>query len=213
MKRFQHEIELLCPTKKKWAKLKSVGNRIEVIAEKCGVITIKTKYDDELFVKTIWVDDENDGESQNAYLEVGNFLGRNKININIRSILEILPRKKIKYKVKLSKPTEKSWDLLKSLDPHITKHAKELNVIRENVEYDDHSKTLTLVASYPDDLSRTKMENNVTLCLKSFGLERKIVEAFAIEDYRSNYITDLPLFNANKLIDQAEVLLENLVKI
>ena len=53
------------------------------------------------------------------------------------------------------------------------------------------------------------MENKITLCLKGFGLERDYIEAIVFRDY-SDEIIDLPLFSANKLIDQAEQSLDKL---
>jgi len=89
------------------------------------------------------------------------------------------------------------------------KHAEEEKVIREDVKYDNKNQTLSVVASYPNELARTKMENKITLCLKGFGLERHYIEAIEFRDY-SDEIIDLPLFSANKLIDQAEQSLDKL---
>ena len=71
--------------------------------------------------------------------------------------------------------------------------------------------TLSLVATYPNELARTNIENKITLCMKRNGLERKIIEAIEIKDYRDDII-DLPLYNANKLMDQAEQSLDKLSK-
>ena len=52
------------------------------------------------------------------------------------------------------------------MELHIKKHAEEEKVIREDVKYDNKNQTLSVVASYPNELARTKMENKITLCLK-----------------------------------------------
>jgi len=106
-------------------------------------------------------------------------------------------------------PTTKNWNLFKSMELHIRKHAKKENVIRDDVKYNDKNRTLSLVASYPNELARSNLENIITLCYKGVGLEREIIEAIKFEDY-SEDIIDLPLYNANKLIDEAEQSLEKL---
>jgi len=130
------------------------------------VTIIKTVNDDELFIKTIIFDDINEGENKNVIFEVGNFLGSHNLKINFISMIEIFPIKKIKYKIGLLNPTPKKWKLFKSMELHIKKHAEEEKVIREDVKYDNKNQTLSVVASYPNELARTKMENKITLCLK-----------------------------------------------
>ena len=83
------------------------------------------------------------------------------------------------------------------------------NVIRDDVKYNDKNRTLSLVASYPNELARAKIGNKITLLMKRFGLEREIIEATESKDY-SDDIIDLPLYNANKLMDKAEQSLDKL---
>ena len=209
MKRYKTIVQLINPTKKKWVLFKSIERKIVNLVKTHGVTIIKTVNDDELFIKTIIFDDFNEGENNTVIFEVGNFLGSHNIKINIISMIEIFPIKKIKYKIGLLNPTPKKWKLFKSMELHIKKHAEEEKVIREDVKYDNKNQTLSVVASYPNELARTKMENKITLCLKGFGLERHYKEAIEFKDY-SDDIIDLPFYNANKLIDQAEQSLDKL---
>ena len=140
----------------------------------------------------------------------GNLLGRHNIELNIINMLEVFTTiNKVKYIIGIVNPTTKNWNLFKSMELHIKKHAEEEKVIREDVKYDNKNQTLSVIASYPNELARTKMENKITLCLKGFGLERHYIEAILFSDY-SDEIIDLPLFSANKLIDQAEQSLDKL---
>ena len=209
MKRYKTIVQLINPTKKKWVLFKSIERKIVNLVKTHGVTIIKTVNGDELFIKTIIFDDINEGENKNVIFEVGNFLGSHNLKINFISMIEIFPIKKIKYKIGLLNPTPKKWKLFKSMELHIKKHAEEEKVIREDVKYDNKNQTLSVVASYPNELARTKMENKITLCLKGFGLERHYIEAIVFRDY-SDEIIDLPLFSANKLIDQAEQSLDKL---
>ena len=62
---------------------------------------------------------------------------------------------------------------------------------------------------YPDDKSREDWNSKVTSFMNNNGLRQEIVEATEFRDY-SDEIIDLPLFSANKLIDQAEQSLDKL---
>ena len=95
------------------------------------------------------------------------------------------------------------------MDAKIQKFAEDEDILRENVIYNSKNKTLSLVAIYPNELARANIENKITLYLKRFGLEREIIEAIEFKDY-SDDIVDLPLYNANKLMDQAEQSLDKL---
>ena len=211
MKRYIHEVQLLNPTKRKWSLFKSIDRKIVNLVKKHGLITIKTLYKDDLFIKTVIFDDINDGNNQDVILfKVGNLLGNHNIELNIISMLEVVTTKtKVKYKIGILNPTTKRWNLFKSMEFEISKHAKKENVIREDVKYDERNLTLSLVASYPNALARANFENIITLCYKGVGLERKIIAAVEIKDY-SDDIIDLPLYNANKLMDKAEQSLHKL---
>ena len=60
--RYRTDIQLLAPTKKKWALYKSIDKKIVNLLKKHGVTLIKTVYDDELFIKTIIFENINEGE-------------------------------------------------------------------------------------------------------------------------------------------------------
>lgn len=211
MIRYRHEVQLLNPTKIKWSLFKSIDRKIVNLVKKHGITTIKTFYKDDVFIKIVIFDDINDGKYRDVILfKVGNLLGRHKIELNIINMLEVFTTiNKVKYKIGIVNPTTKNWNLFKTMELHIRKHAKKENVIRDDVKYNDKNRTLSLVASYPNELARANLENKITLCYKRVGLEREIIEAIKFEDY-SEDIIDLPLYNANKLIDEAEQSLEKL---
>ena len=211
MIRYRHEVQLLNPTKIKWSQFKSIDRKIVNLVKKHGLTTIKTFYKDDVFIKIVIFDDINDGKYRDVILfKVGNLLGRHKIELNIINMLEVFTTiNKVKYKIGIVNPTTKNWNLFKTMELHIRKHAKKENVIRDDVKYNDKNRTLSLVASYPNELARANLENIITLCYKGVGLEREIIEAIKFEDY-SEDIIDLPLYNANKLIDEAEQSLEKL---
>ena len=210
MKRYRAEIQLFHASNKKWVLYKSFEKKIINLVKKHGITIINIVYDDELFIKTIIFDDINEGEDKNVIIELGYFIGCQNLKENIIDLIEILPTvKKIKYVVKLIDSTPTKWAKFIALEPNIQKFAKDEDILRENVIYNSKDKTLSLVATYPNELARSNMENKITLLLKKFGLEREIIKAIEFKDY-SDDIIDLPLYNANKLMDQAEKSLDKL---
>ena len=205
MIRYRHEVQLLNPTKRKWSLFKSIDGKIVNLVKKHGITTINTFYKDDLFIKIVIFDDINDGKNQDVILfKVGTLLGKHNIELNIINMLEVFTTiNKVKYIIGIVNPTTKNWNLFKTMELHIRKHAKKENVIRDDVKYNDKNRTLSLVASYPNELARSNLENIITLCYKGVGLERKIIAAIEIK-YYSDDIIDLPLYNANKLMDKAE---------
>jgi hypothetical protein len=211
MKRYRHEVQLINPTKRKWSLFKSIDRKIVNLVKKHGITIIKTFYRDDLFIKIVIFDDINDGKNRDVILfKAGNLLGRHNIELNIINMLEVFTTiNKVKFKIGIVNPTTKNWNLFKSMELHIRKHAKKENVIRDDVKYNDKNRTLSLVASYPNELARSNLENIITLCYKGVGLERKIIEATKFTDF-SDDIIDLSLYNANKLMDKAKHSLEKL---
>ena len=210
MKRYKTIVQLINPTKKKWVLFKSIERKIVNLVKTHGVTIIKTVNDDELFIKTIIFDDINEGEDKNVIIELGYFIGCQNLKENIINFIEIIPTlKKIKYVIKLIDSTPTKWAKYIALEPKIQKFAEDEDILRENVIYNSKDKTLSLVATYPNELARANIENKITLLLKKFGLEREIIEAIEFKDY-SDDIIDLPLYNANKLMDQAEQSLDKL---
>ena len=210
MMRYRSEIKLLHSSKKKWALYKSFEKKIVKLVNKHGITIINIVYDDNLFTKTVIFDDINEGENKNVIIEIGFFLGHYNLKENIVSFIEILPTvKKIKYVIKLIDSTPAKWTKYMAMEPEIQKLAEDEDIIRENVFYYSKDNSLSLVATYPNELARANIENKITLCMKRNGLERKIIEAIEIKDY-SDDIIDLPLYNANKLIDKAEQSLDKL---
>ena len=211
MIRYRHEVQLLNPTKKKWSLFKSIDRKNVNLVKKHGITTIKILYKDDLFIKTVIFEDINDGNNQNVILfKVGTLLGKHNIGLNINSMLEVVPTvKKIKYIIKLINSTPDKWAKYIALEPKIQKFAEDENIVIKNVIYNHKDKTLSLVEIYPNELARAKIGNKITLLMKRFGLERKIIEAIEIKDF-SDDIIDLPLYNANKLMDKAEESLEKL---
>ena len=208
--RYRAEIQLFHTSKKKWALYKSFEKKIINLVKKHGITIINIIYDDELFIKTIIFDDINEGEDKNVIIELGYFLGCQNLKENIISLIEILPTvKKIKYVIKLIDSTSTKWAKYINLDPKIQKFAEDEDIVRQNVIYNSKDKTVSLVATYPNELARANFENNITLFLKRFELEREIIEAIEFKDY-SDDIIDLTFYNVNKLIDKAEQSLEKL---
>jgi hypothetical protein len=202
--RYRTELQLLDATKEKWDIYKSIEIEIVNIAEEHGVKIIKSIYDDESFIKTIYLDKDNDVDDKNLLLNVGNLLGRYDIKPFFISTIEVIAnRNKILYTIELINPTLEKWYLYKSIESHLNKHADEEKVILENIKYNDKDYTVSMVVSYPSDLARANMNNRMTLCLKSYGLEVKYLDANEFKDY-SNDVIDLPLYNLNKLMDQAK---------
>ena len=212
MKRYRAEIQLFHASKKKWVLYKSFEKKIINLVKKHGITIINIVYDDELFIKTIIFDDINEGEDKNVIIELGYFIGCQNLKENIIDLIEILPTvKKIKYVVKLIDSTPTKWAKFIALEPNIQKFAKDEDILRENVIYNSKDKTLSLVATYPNELARSNMENKITLLLKKFGLEREIIKAIEFKDY-SDDIIDLQLYKANKLMDLADESLHKLSK-
>jgi len=210
--RYRTEAQLLNPTKKNWALYKSLARQIEEIVNKHGLTVIKTEYNIELFVKSIIFETNNVSEID-IYLfafEVGNFLGHHKLNINIISNIEVLPTvKKIKYVIKLVDSTPAKWAKFVASESDVQKFAEEVNIVRENVVYNHEDYRLSLQVEYPDNKSRENLNCKVTSYMNKKGLDQKIVEAIEFKDY-SDDIIDLPFYNANKLINQAELSLDKL---
>ena len=75
MKRYKTIVQLINPTKKKWALFKSIDRKIKNLVKKHGVTIIETIYDDLLFIKTIIFNDINEGESKNVIFDVGCYKG------------------------------------------------------------------------------------------------------------------------------------------
>ena len=125
--RYISKAQLLNPTNKKWTLYKSLYALIEEIVKKHGLTLIKTEYDNELFVKSIIFETNNVSEID-IYLfafEVGNFLGRHKLKINVISRIEILPTvEKIKYVIKLVDSTQGNLDKFINSESDIIKLAE-----------------------------------------------------------------------------------------
>ena len=82
---------MINPTKKKWSLFKSIDRKIVNLVKKHGLITIKTFYNDDLFIKIVILDDISDAENHNLiFFKVGNLLGKHNIELKIISILEII---------------------------------------------------------------------------------------------------------------------------
>jgi hypothetical protein len=211
MKRYRHEFQLLNPTKRKWSLFKSIDRKIVNLVKKHGITIIKTLYKDDLFIKIVIFDDINDGKNRDVILfKVGNLLGNHKTELNIISMLEVVPTVKIvKYIIKLIDSTPKKWAKYIALEPKIKKFAEDENILIKNLIYNHKDKTLSLVETYPNELARAIIGNKITLLMKRFGLEREIIEATESKDYSDDIIA-LPLYNANKLMDKAE---QSLVKL
>ena len=141
---------------------------------------------------------------------MGNFLGSHNLKMNIISRIEILPTvKKINYLIKLIDSTPAKWDKYLASEPYIQKFAEDGNIVRENITYNQNDSSLSVQVEYPDDKSREDWNSKVTSFMNNNGLRQEIVEATEFRDY-SDEIIDLPLFSANKLIDQAEQSLDKL---
>ena len=167
MKRYKTIVQLINPTKKKWVLFKSIERKIVNLVKTHGVTIIKSVYDDELFIKTIIFDDFNEGENNTVIFEVGNFLGSHNIKINIISMIEIFPIKKIKYKIGLLNPTPKKWKLFKSMELHIKKHAEEEKVIRE--EEVQYPRPLQLQRRHPDYYRSVNFNTNSRIVMTSWA--------------------------------------------
>ena len=152
----------------------------------------------------------NKDENKNVIIEIGYFLGHHNLKEKIISLIEILPTvKKIKYVIQLVDSTPTKWTKYMAMEPEIQKLAEDGDITRENVFYYSKDNSLSLVATYPNELARANLENKITLCMQRNGLEREIIEAIEFTDYSEDIIY-LPLYNANKLIDKAEQSLEKL---
>ena len=145
--RYRTESKLINPTKKQWAKYKSLDRQIEEIVNKHGLTVIRTEYDNDLFIKSI-VFNTNNVDEIGIYLfafEVGNFLGHHDLIINIISKIEVLPTvKKIKYVIKLVDSTAEKWDKFVASESDIQKFAEEENIVRENIVYNHVDYNLSL---------------------------------------------------------------------
>ena len=141
---------------------------------------------------------------------MGNFLGSHNLKMNIISRIEILPTvKKIKYLIKLIDSTPAKWEKYLASEAYIQKFAEDGNIVREHITYNQNDSSLSVKVEYPDDKSREDWNSKVTSFMNNNGLRQEIVEATEFRDY-SDEIIDLPLFSANKLIDQAEQSLDKL---
>ena len=211
MIRYRHEVQLLNPTKKKWSLFKSIDRKIVNLVKKHGLTTIKTFYKDDLFIKIVIFDDISDDKNHDLiFFKVGNLLGKNNIDLKFISILEILPTvKKIKYSIKLLDPTPEKWAKYLDADFTIEKMAKDEKIIRTNVIYNQNKSTLSVEVEYPNERSRDNLTNTIGEYLNNIGLHQEIIEAIEFTDY-SEDIIDLPLYNANKLMDKAVQSLEKL---
>ena len=211
MIRYRLEVQLLNPTKKKWSLFKSIDRKIVNLVKKHGLITIKTFYNDDLFIKIVIFDDISDAKNHDLiFFKVGNFLGKHNIELKIISILEILPTvKKIKYSIKLLDPTPEKWTKYLDADSTIEKMAKDDKISRKNVIYNQNKSTLSVEVEYPNEKSRENLNHTISEYLNNIGLHQEILEAVEFKDY-SDDIIDLPLFSANKLIDQVEQSLDKL---
>ena len=147
---------------------------------------------------------------KNVIIELGYFLGHYNLKENIASLIEILPTvKKIKYVIKLVDSTPAKWAKFVASEPDFQKFAEEENIVRENVVYNHEDYRLSVQVEYPDNKSRENLNCKVTTYMNKNGLDHKIVEAIEFKDY-SDDIIDLPFYNANKLINQAEQSLDKL---
>ena len=211
MNRYRHEVQLLNPTKKKWSLFKSIDRKIVNLVKKHGLKTINTFYKDDLFIKIVIFDDISDAKNHDLiFFKVGNFLGKHNIELKIISILEILPIvKKIKYLIKLVDSTPEKWAKYLDSDSTIEKMGKDEKIIRRNVIYNQNKSTLSVEVEYPNERSRDNLTNTIGEYLNNIGLHQEILEAVEFKDY-SDDIIDLPLFSANKLIDQVEQSLDKL---
>ena len=211
MSRYRHEVQLLNPTKKKWSLFKSIDRKIVNLVKKHGITTLKTFYKDDLFIKIVIFDDISDAKNHDLiFFKVGNFLGKHNIELKIISILEILPIiKKIKYLIKLVDSTPEKWAKYLDSDSTIEKMGKDEKIIRRNVIYNQNKSTLSVEVEYPNERSRDNLTNTIGEYLNNIGLHQEILEAVEFKDY-SDDIIDLPLYSANKLIDQAEKSLNKL---
>ena len=211
MSRYRHEVQLLNPTKKKWSLFKSIDRKIVNLVKKHGLKTINTLYKDDLFIKIVIFDDISDAKNHDLiFFKVGNFLGKHNIELNIISILEILPIvKKIKYLIKLVDSTPEKWAKYLDSDSTIEKMGKDEKIIRRNVIYNQNKSTLSVEVEYPNERSRDNLTNTIGEYLNNIGLHQEILEAVEFKDY-SDDIIDLPLYSVNKLIDQAEKSLNKL---
>ena len=141
---------------------------------------------------------------------MGNFLGKHNIELKIISILEILPIvKKIKYLIKLVDSTPEKWAKYLDSDSTIEKMGKDEKIIRRNVIYNQNKSTLSVEVEYPNERSRDNLTNKIGEYLNKIGLHQEILEATEYKIF-SDDIIDLPLYSANKLIDQAEKSLNKL---
>ena len=210
MKRYRAEVELLDYTKKKWNLYKSIDKEIEKLVKKNGIKVINVEYNNKLFIKRIIFEALDDDLKDRAFFEVGIFLGNLKLNINIITMVEIIPIvKKIKYLIKLIDPTYEKWSKFKDADKQIREFAKAQNILRNNVIFNNEDYSLSLDVQYEDEKSRENLNTTITEYLNKMGLHQEIVEAIEYKEY-NNEVTDLPLYSANKLIDQAN---ESLIKL
>ena len=210
MKRYRSEIQLINPTKKKWDLFKSIDGEIVNLVKKHGVTLIKTVYEDELFIKTIIFDDINEGENINVVFEVGNFLGSHNLKMNIIKMIEIIPTvKKIKYVIKLIDSTPEKWKKFLDSESYIKNISEEENIVRDYITYNHNDSTLSVQVEYHNEKCRENLNNKITTYLNKIGLHQEIIKATEFRDY-SDEIIELPLYNANKLIDLAEESLDKL---
>jgi len=208
--RYKTEIQLLNPTNKKWDLYKSIDKKIVNLLNKHGINIIKSVYDNKLFIKTILLNDNNDVENKIAIFEEGNLLGNHKLKMKIISRIEVLPTvKKIKYLIKLTESTPYKWTKYLASELHINKLANDENIVRENIFYNKKDFTLSVEVEYPDEKSRENLNHEIGEYLNNIGLHQEVIEATRFDDYCDNII-DLPIYSANKLMDQAVQSLDKL---
>ena len=208
--RYRTEIQLLNPTNKKWDLYKSIDKKIVNLLKKHGVNIIKSVYDNKLFIKTILLNDNNDVESKIAIFEEGNFLGNHKLKMKIISRVEVIPTvKKIKYLIKLTDSTPDKWTKYLASEPHIKKFAKNENIVRENIIYNQKHCTLSVEVEYPNEKSRENLNHEIGEYLNNIGLYQEVIDAIEFNDYYEDII-DLPFYSANKLMDKAVQSLDKL---
>ena len=210
MKRYRAEVELLDYTEKRWNLYKSIDKEIEKLVKKNGIKVINIEYNNKLFIKRIIFEALDDDLKDRAFFEVGIFLGNLKLNINIITMVEIIPIvKKIKYLIKLIDPTYEKWSKFKDADKQIREFAKAQNILRNNVIFNNEDYSLSLDVQYEDEKSRENLNTTITEYLNKMGLHQEIVEAIEYKEF-SDEIIDLPLYSANKLIDQVKKSLDKL---
>jgi len=208
--RYRTELQLIDATNEKWDIYKSLEIKIASLAQKYGITVISSSYDNETFVKTLYLDKGNDLDERNLILKMGNLLGSHSLETVVISYVEVIPNNnKIKYTIELLSPTQERWSLFKSAELQIKEHADEEKVRLEDIKYNDKDYIVSMVASYNSEIARSNLDSKMVLCLKLLGLEVKYLDVTEVKNY-SNEVRDLSLYNLNKLMDKAEESLEKL---